>query len=112
MVAGCSQSNALTAREVATYESQGFGLDAALQGALVRENGCLYITNNGYRTLPVFPSDSVRWDGEVLRFGSDSYRLGDAVVVGGGEAGPPGRFEIPEACAVDAARWLVAPPGT
>jgi|GEM_PF-2409681 len=70
---------------IATYQQQGVGGDSArLEGTLAAVGGCL-VVQAARTTLVSFPEGQARstTDGTIMLFGK-SYRLGDAVVFGGG----------------------------
>lgn len=100
--------------EVATYPA-GQGGDAALLAAVVAvDGGCVYAVGSGTRWLPVFPSGSVGWNGEVLTYGSEQLRPGDTIELPGGAAIEGGSREVGEDWRVPAScdatnTWLVAP---
>jgi hypothetical protein len=60
---------------------------ALLKGELVAEGRCLYIIGHefGDKWFPVFPSNSVTWDGSTLTWRNERFEIGDSVSLGGGE---------------------------
>lgn len=110
VLAGCSSAAVEPPPDVAIYEPDGQdGMTEALEGVLVRDSGCTYITlSSGERVVPIFPSRrGVRWDGDELHAGGESYAVGSKVVLGGGGASNVGT--LPADCDRGAKRFLVAP---
>lgn len=88
---------------------------ATLRGVLVRDGDCLYVQDGSRRWLPVFPADgSTRWHDEtsVLDRGGVTVPLGYLAALGGGPAmaagDPVAGFAVPQGCAGDVDRWVVA----
>ena len=94
-----------------TWNADGAVPDAIVQGVLVGADGCVYISANGQRTLPVWEEGLGFADGAVL--GSDGEPIAEVgeVVHGGGGwyGGTDGRAHIevlageriPDRCVID-----------
>jgi len=105
---------------VALVPPQTAGMDALLEGELVIENDCVYIDASGIgpeydRILPIFPSNTVRWDGDALLIHDAPHSNGDPVRLGGGMIAEPTSTShlpeeghIPEGCSTEYV-FLVAP---
>lgn len=101
-----------------------------LTGVLLHDDGCLYVDDGLTRWVPVFPASAVGWTGSPaqLRVGADVVDAGHAVRLGGLPASgvprrgvrsldPPetrsvrlGAAGVPQGCAADAPRFVVADP--
>jgi hypothetical protein len=94
--------------------SGGPGAQALLVGTLVLEDGCLYVeAARGERWIPVFGFPGTRWDAAGLTVemaDGSSYRVGDAVRLGGGTI-VPRRWArpLPAGCRGDK-YWRVSEP--
>ena len=74
------------------------GTDTARHdGVLTVVDGCLTLDGD---TLLVFVDNQVTWDGETLTWGGDEFRVGDEVVLTGGEGVSPDApaVSIPPGC--------------
>src|SRR5688572_806234 len=63
------------------------GTAVAAPGTLEVDGRCLYLrAKNGTRTLPLFATFDTRWNrtAGVLQVGSDTFRPGETVTLGGG----------------------------
>lgn len=90
---------------VATYWSNGVGMDALLDGATIRVvNGC--VTADGTTTL-FFPRDQVEpaTPPAVLRWRGQDYQEGSTIRAGGGGGGAA--EGLPAGCPTDV--WYVSP---
>jgi len=128
---GCAEADAKVAPitppspavvdEIATYKSTGGGMNALIQGTLVRHDGCLYTgsldheTDGSSLTLMVFPRQSTTWDGTTLTVGNESWKVGEAVYLGGGFIREPSRpydlgsgITLPASCVVTDEVWAVS----
>ncbi|WP_022892210.1 hypothetical protein [Agromyces subbeticus] len=83
--------------------------DAGLKvGTLAFVDDCLRFEDGA---IPVFPDKLTTWDGTVLTFAGEEYRLGDEMKVAGGSPvdGATVSVPIPESCG-DGPIVVVGPP--
>lgn len=94
---------------VATYQSEGSGMDALMSGTLRITDACVTVEGEGGAvTIPTFPRGQVALGADGLEFNGHTYADGDPIELGGGE-GPAGdRSGVPEGCP-DVRTWVVAP---
>lgn len=97
-MAGCSAEGTLGGAEIVVPIHAGApgGDAAALTGELAEVDGCLVIRVGDTVFLPVWPADTTSCSAGQLSWGNDpvSARIGDEVVVGGGEADPESLPEL------------------
>jgi hypothetical protein len=106
VLSGCTQLSNKDAGAVTYDASSGAGNAAALSGVLVFENGCVRLENG---TIPLFPRNKTSWDGDVLVLDGVTYRIGDTIEVGGGEASrETSTADVPDRCG-DGPLWVVSP---
>lgn len=107
---GCGGASEAPPSDVAHYEAEGSGSDAALlPGRLVREGGCTYLVDESdVRWVPAFPDEGISWSDDELVVGSARYPLDTRVELGGGEGSRSGTV-LPDGCDEDAQVWRVAP---
>jgi hypothetical protein len=75
--------------------AEGFG--ALMQGELVVEGRCLYLSReDGSKTLPIFEEGTVWWEGDTFFYHGNRYEVGDTVAMGGGEVPLDSRMLIQE----------------
>lgn len=101
--------------------SEPGGDSAQLRGALVEEDGCLYVDVDATRHLPVFPAGAVAWDGSTLTTTNsrdpatrDEVGPGQEISLRGGgsdeEPEPGPSLAIPDACDLADEYFVVAAP--
>jgi hypothetical protein len=106
--------------QIATYKTYGSsgGMQALNVGTLILDDGCLYTGSSTYETdgepltLVIFPEEFTTWDGTTLTVGDQSWKVGEAVQLGGGMVREPSRpyaldssYSIPESCVVTDDVW-------
>ena len=90
---GCGQESQSGVQLVTTNDADGdMSMQAALEGTLTVTDGCLTINST---IVPIFPQ-SASWDGAVLTWQAKAYKVGDQIMLGGGEV--EAASEIPESC--------------
>ena len=94
--------------DIAHYEPrERGGMEALLEGTLVREEGCVYVDDSfGVRWIPIFPNKDLAWHDDELHAGGKEYRLGGPVALTGGES-TVDRHQVPETCDGTLSAWLV-----
>ena len=80
-----SSTSAPRASPVATYASGAQPMLAAAEGTLELTDGCIMLSSDDAKMLPVFPAEEIEWDGETLSYQGRNYRPGDRIEVGGGQ---------------------------
>lgn len=114
-----SQWNVKTS--VATYVAVGDGWDGALLegNLLLLDTGCLVVREKAGENafIPVFPvnKEAVEFDGETLRLGAQSFKVGDKISLGGSalewsDEYPELDYTMPDACS-DFDTWWASPQG-
>lgn len=114
-----SQWNVKTS--VATYVATGDGWDGALLegNLLLLDTGCLVVREKSGENafIPVFPvnKEAVEFDGETLRLGTQSFKVGDKISLGGSalewtDEYPELDYTMPDACS-DFDTWWASPQG-
>lgn len=71
------------------------GAAALFRGTLERRGSCLLVTSRSAGSVqPVFRAGSAEWDEATatLRYNQQSYRLGQAITLGGGVVGSPSTY--------------------
>ncbi len=106
LLAGCSVQP-LEPDTVAVIPPQNAGMDALLVGALDITDACVTVTTPEGTVTPVFPRDSVSWDGDALVIDGKAHVDGGPVWLGGGQSEVRGEMHIPEGCPTDVV-FLVA----
>lgn len=81
------------------------GMDALQAGVLNLRDSCLLVEGrDGALILPVFNHARVSWDGQVLTWEGNEYRIGDRIDLGGGMGGDTSAEwvdYVPDGCAFD-----------
>jgi hypothetical protein len=112
LLAGCtaSESVAPESSELITYPlTENWIASAGLKtGTLTIEEDCIRFEDG---SIPVFPDSITSWDGTILTFAGDEYKIGDEMALGGDVVpeGENGSYSIPKSCG-DGAVIIVSPP--
>lgn len=113
MAASCAAADAPS--PLALYEAGPEAQEALLQGRLMREGACLYITGDGgERWLAAFPSPGTTWQAadSAVQVGTRTIRVGETGAFAGGEVPSPApaiRWVQPPAESCQAAKlWMVS----
>lgn len=106
VAAGCDHDS-YDGSPLAVHDGTWNGDDAAVEGRLVEEHGCVvllveYPEQDGSRLLPIFAEDGLRWNvlSQIVSVKGEDYKLGDRVRFGGSAWGP----DLPSGT-----KWVNAP---